>query len=96
MTTEDIREAGSFEAWWEKDPKRDYTPYEAAEMAWQESRKQALEEAAKACEKLRDDRIQGTRLSDNPGDWCYEDGSDCDFVYAWDDAASAVRALKDS
>jgi hypothetical protein len=50
------------------------------------------EECAKVCEALRDSHIQGTRLDSNPGNWCAEDGADCEFVAAWNNAADAIRA----
>lgn len=69
-----------------------------AKAMWQEllscvERKVAAERerCAKLCEDLRDKHVDGTRAATNPGDWCAEDGIDCEFVVAWNDAAAAIR-----
>lgn len=49
------------------------------------------ERCAKLCESLRDNHIAGTRSAENPGDWCAENGADCEFVAAWNEAAAAIR-----
>jgi hypothetical protein len=68
-----------------------FTEARVAFDAWNASRTAAMGEAAKICEKLRDSHCAGTRSDDNPGDWCAEDGIECDFVCAWNDAATAIR-----
>lgn len=61
-------------------------------LCWLSSRRQALEEAAAIVEALRDDHCKGTRESPDPLDHCRPEGDDgCDFVSAWNEAASAIR-----
>ena len=66
---------------------------QVAWQAWQASRKQALEEAAKAVEALRDDHCVSTQIDPHPEFHCYANSPECEFVVAWNDAAAAIRSL---
>ena len=59
---------------------------------WRSCRRQALEEAAAIVEALRDDHCRGTGHPLADKNACAPDGADgCEFVAAWNDAASAIR-----
>lgn len=53
-----------------------------------------LEEAAKRCEALRDEHCAATGDPQADAYACKPDGTDCDFVGAWNDAAAAIRGMK--
>lgn len=58
----------------------------------EEAIKQEREACIAAIEAMRNDHCAGTRTAELKSDWCEPDDQCCEFVVAWNEAVTAIRA----